>query len=77
MIVGRHYDKLYHPWFAWRPVKLSGPDEWERERRLNVGPRFVWLRWVWRYKCKPNPYYALPDENTTNALLRQSIRLAA
>lgn len=59
MIFERRYDQDYHRWFAWRPVRLYGPDEWNRQRRLQAKPRLVWLRSVWRWRCQPQTYYAL------------------
>lgn len=73
MIFGRRYDKCYLPWFTWRPVFLRGPDEWDRMRRLDVLARVVWLRFVWRLRTRPQPYYAVPDGLTRNALLLDSI----
>ncbi len=52
-------DDDYHWWFAWRPVSLYGPDEWDRQR-LGHYPRLVWLRNVLRWRNRPRTYYALP-----------------
>jgi hypothetical protein len=57
----RRQDSDYHPWFAWHPVTLYGPNEWDRERRLGARPRIVWLRTVLRWRCPPRTYYVLPD----------------
>jgi hypothetical protein len=73
MIFEAPYDDKYQRWFAWRPVALYGPDEWDRCKRLNTRPRIAWLEYVWRYDCQPRPYYALPDEETRNNLLLESI----
>jgi hypothetical protein len=54
-------DKEYHPWFAWRPVMLSGPDEWDRQKRTGRNARMVWLRKIWRMRTRPNTYYAMFD----------------
>ena len=70
-------DDRYHRWFAWYPVELNGPDEWERCQRLRCGPRVVWLQYVWRLKTRPGDYYALPDSNTRNSLLLESIATPA
>ncbi len=76
MIFERRYDAGYKQWFAWYPVKLYGPDEWTREKRLHAAPRTVWLRTVWRLRCKPRPYYALPDEFTNNDMLLTAVERA-
>lgn len=62
MIFERTYDDDYHWWFAWRPVILDGPDEWDRVRANNCRRRLVWLRWILRWRNQPSPYYALPDD---------------
>lgn len=69
MIVERANDNGYRRWFAWRPIFLNGPDEWDRARRLNVRERLVWLRFVWRLRLERGNYYALPDAHTRNAML--------
>lgn len=51
-------DDDYHPWFAWRPVILYGPDEWDRNK-LGHYSRVVWLKTVWRWRNRPRTYYAL------------------
>lgn len=66
-------DTRYRRWFAWFPVVLSGPDEWDRAKRLRTRPRVVWLRNVWRFRTRPSSYYALPDAHSRNALLRDSV----
>ncbi len=73
MIFERPYDTQYRRWFAWHPVILDGPDEWDRCRRLDTTRRLVWLRFVWRLRTKPTPYYALPDQHTRNAMLLDAI----
>lgn len=73
MIFEDRDDTRYRPWFAWHPVTLYGPDEWDRAKRLRTSARVVWLRWVWRYRHKPRDYIALPDAATRNALLLDSI----
>lgn len=60
MIFCKRYECKYRRWFAWHPVRLRGPDEWDRQRALNVGPRLVWMRMIWRMKTRPKNYYALP-----------------
>lgn len=57
---GRQYDTEYAPWFAWRPIRLYGPQEWDRMGAKNCEARLVWLRWIWRMRCKPHNYYAAP-----------------
>ena len=54
IFAGRTYDDEYHPWFAWRPVRLYGPDEWKRCKVEDCEPRVVWLSWVHRMRCKPS-----------------------
>jgi hypothetical protein len=56
----RREDDDYHEWFAWRPVMLYGPDEWDRVKMLRAYPRLVWLRTVLRWRNRPRTYYALP-----------------
>jgi hypothetical protein len=55
-------DSEYSAWFAWRPVRLYGPDEWDRCRRGRF-PRWVWLTTVYRMRVRPRTYYALPEPN--------------
>jgi hypothetical protein len=62
MIFERPIDATYKPWFAWRPVQLRGPDEWDRCKKLGTTARWVWLRFVWRRRCIPNTYYTIDDE---------------
>ena len=50
-------DDDYHEWFAWRPVQLYGPDEWDR-KRLGRYARWVWLRTVLRWRHRPRTYYS-------------------
>lgn len=73
MLLDRKYDKLYKPWFAWYPVFLYGPDEWDRMNRVGAGHRLVWLRRVWRARLGHTTYYAIPDEHTNNNMLLASI----
>lgn len=73
MIFERPHDDRYRRWFAWRPVILDGPDEWDRSKVLNTTRRMVWLRTVWRLRTKPSPYYALPWAGTRNALLLEAV----
>lgn len=61
MIFERTIDSEYHLWFAWRPVRLCGPDEWNRSKITGGWPRWVWLRWVWRMRVRPDNYYALGE----------------
>lgn len=61
IFIGKVYDTKYHPWFAWRPVQLRGPHEWDRCKRLRCEPRWVWLSWVYRRRCRPNTYYEIAD----------------
>lgn len=56
---GKKEDDDYLPWFAWRPVRLSGPDEWDRQKR-GYSPRWVWLRRVYRMRSRFGTYYAIP-----------------
>jgi hypothetical protein len=60
---GRQYDDEYKPWFAWRPVILYGPMEWNRMRFDDRRARVVWLQTVWRMRCEPRTYYALPEDD--------------
>jgi hypothetical protein len=53
----------YEWWFAWRPVELRGPHEWDRMRATGHDARWVWLRWVRRMRCEPQYYYALLEKN--------------
>jgi hypothetical protein len=64
VIFYRKDDKVYHRWFAWYPVKLRGPNEWNRERHYGCGPRTVWLQYVWRKRNgRPlSTYYALFED---------------
>jgi hypothetical protein len=73
VIFERNYDEDYHRWFAWRPVVLTGPDEWDRTRRLNCWRRLVWLRFVWRMRSCFGTSYALPWEGTRNDLLLEAV----
>lgn len=57
----RQEEHEYHKWFAWRPVWLYGPDEWDRKRFTRRPPRLVWLRFVERMRCEPRTFYALPN----------------
>lgn len=62
-------DDDYHRWFAWRPVFLYGPDEWDRRKRTGDSPRLVWLEFVWRWRDPSGTYYALfdgPDSQVTD-----------
>jgi hypothetical protein len=61
MIFEKPVDKEYHRWFAWYPVILSSPDEWDRQKRTGGWGRTVWLQYVWRMRSKYNIYYALFD----------------
>lgn len=61
MIFEKRIDEEYHRWFAWWPIILHGPDEWDRARRLGTYPRWVWLRFVWRKRAIPDAYYVLFD----------------
>ena len=72
-IFNNDYDLRYKKVFAWFPVALYGPDEWDRCKTLNCGERLVWLRWVWRFKTKGSTYYAIPGDHTRNQLLQDSI----
>jgi hypothetical protein len=54
-------ESVYRPWFAWRPVFLSGPEEWDRMKATGRSARLVWFRWVYRMKSRPGSYYALLD----------------
>jgi len=74
MIFERSYDDRYYLRFAWLPVRLYGPDEWNRCARLNVKERWIWLTYYWRYRARSGVYRAVPDENTTNKLLIESMR---
>lgn len=56
---GRREDREYHRWFAWYPVRLNGPDEWDRMKRLWARPRWAWLRMVWRMRGEPSTYYTV------------------
>lgn len=51
----------YHWWFAWRPIFLYGPDEWDRERMLDKSPRLIWLLWVMRMPTSPRFYHVRPN----------------
>ena len=62
VIDGKQYETEYRPWFAWRPVRLYGPDEWDRNKALNCESRLVWLRWISRMRTKPRTYYAAPKQ---------------
>jgi hypothetical protein len=73
MIFQRSYDKRYYRWFAWRPVILDGPDEWDRCKRLHVRRRLVWLRFIWRMRMKHTTYRALPGAQTDNAMLLDAV----
>jgi len=61
MIFERSNEDEYKRWFAWRPVILYGPEEWDREKMTGSYPRVVWLCWVWRMRHRPRTYYALGD----------------
>jgi hypothetical protein len=61
MIFERKTDHEYHKWFAWRPVMLYGPNEWDREKMTGGHPRMAWLCYVWRMRNIPRTYYALPE----------------
>lgn len=61
MIFAKAVDSEYSRWFAWRPTTLYGPDEWMRMKLSGGYARTVWLRWVWRMRCRPRTYYALFD----------------
>lgn len=58
MIFEKKIDKEYHRWFAWRPVKLYGPDEWDRQR-TGVNARWAWLQFIWRRRNLPRTYYSI------------------
>lgn len=73
MIFERKWDREYRTWFAWRPVFLRGPDEWDRMRRRGARARFVWLRFIWRARMQGGTYYALPSPNSTNAMLLDAV----
>jgi hypothetical protein len=73
MIFENRHDFRYKKWFAWYPIFLSGPDEWNRCESLGCDERCVWLRFVWRYRTRPGAYYALPGPHTKNKLLLDSI----
>ena len=59
MILEWSVDEDYHRWFAWRPVMLNGPKEWDRARGRNGYRRLVWLRFVWRKRSLPSTYYSV------------------
>jgi len=59
MIFEKQIEDEYYRWFAWYPVKLAGPDEWKRMKMKGCYARIVWLRFVWRMRCKPNTYYTI------------------
>lgn len=59
---GRKWDDDYKLWFAWRPVMLYGPLEWNRMRFENRRSRWVWLRTIHRMRCRPRTYYALVED---------------
>lgn len=64
MIFNRRADDTeYHRWFAWYPVKLNGPDEWERCRARRTEPRVVWLGYVQRMRVRPNTYYFAEEDS--------------
>lgn len=58
---GRAEDDDYHRWFAWRPVWLNGPMEWDRKRALGSSARWVWLRTIYRMRSRFGTYYAVPE----------------
>lgn len=61
MIFSRSVDGRYRRWFAWRPVRLHGPDEWDRKRATGKPARWVWLQVIWRMRSEFGTYYALGD----------------
>ena len=48
----------YRLHFAIIPRRLYGPDEWRRCARLDCKPRWVFLQYCWKMKCRPRDYYA-------------------
>jgi len=73
MIFEKRYDQRYHRKFAWFPVLLDGPDEWDRTRHLDTTRRLIWLQFYWKYNTRPGAYKAVPWEGTSNCLLLDSI----
>lgn len=71
MIFQPKEEQHYRQWFAWHPVKLRGPIEWTRTKDTGLPPRWVWLRWVWRMRVVPRPYYALDDSEAQFLPLRR------
>lgn len=59
---GRKWDDDYKLWFAWRPVMLDGPIEWKRKRFEHCRARWVWLQTIYRWRTRPNNYYALVED---------------
>ena len=73
MILEWREDQRYKLWFAWYPVILNGPDEWDRMKRRSARARIAWLVPVWRLRIQIGNYYAIPDADTRNQLLLDSI----
>lgn len=68
------YDDGFKKWFAWRPVKLSGPMEWDRCKVLGCKARWAWLRIILRRRSMFGTDYALPVSEDTRANVKKMLR---